>query len=77
MDSEENSGSHIGHNKNLAIAFGVTALILFAIVGVLIAFGATLQENALIAIGGIISLGFGAYYLRKAHLHEGQLMQGR
>lgn len=63
MDSKKTSGSDTGHNKNLAIVFGVTALILFAIVIVLIALGATLQENALIAAGGIISLGFGTYYL--------------
>lgn len=65
MDSKETSESKTGHNKNLAIVFGVTAIILFTIVGVLIALGATLQQNALIAIGGIISLGFGAYYLRR------------
>lgn len=63
MDSKKTSGFDTGHNKNLAIVFGVTALILFAIVIVLIALGATLQENALIAAGGIISLGFGTYYL--------------
>lgn len=65
MDSEETSGSDTGHNKKLAIVFGVPALILCAIVGVLIVLGATLLENALIAAGGIFSLGFGAYYLRK------------
>lgn len=65
MDSREPSNSHTGHDKNLAIVFGVTALILFAIVGVLIALGTTFQENALIAVGGIVSLGFGAYYLRR------------
>jgi len=65
MDSKETSESKTGHNKNLAIVFGVTAIILFTIVGVLIALGATLQQNALIAIGGITSLGFGAYYLRR------------
>lgn len=65
MDSKETSESKTGHNKNLAIVFGVTAIILFTIVGVLIALGATLQQNALIAIGGITSLGLGAYYLRR------------
>lgn len=65
MDSKETSESKTGHNKNLAIVFGVTAIILFAVMGVLIALGATLQENALIAVGGLISLGFGAYYLQR------------
>ena len=59
MDCEEISGSDTGDNKNLAVVFGVTALILFAIVNGLISLGATLLENALIAAGGIFSLGFG------------------
>lgn len=65
MDTAETSRSDAGHHKNLAIVFGVTAFILFAILGVLINLGATLQETTLIAIGGVISLGFGAHHLQK------------